>query len=74
MNLIHGIERRRLKKELSELKQFSKWFLYYHQLDKDMTSFFGSTEDYPMTDEEAQRKLIQTNLKIKEIEEKLKTI
>ena len=38
---IHGIERRQLKKELGELKRYVKNFWYYHQLDKDMTSFYS---------------------------------
>lgn len=52
---IHGKERRLLKKELSETKSFVKDFWYYHQMDKDMSSFYGSSEGYPMSDESAQK-------------------
>ena len=68
---IHGIERRKLKKELSELKSFLKNFWHYHQLDKDMCSFYGGTESYPMTDDKAQLKYDQTSNKIKELENML---
>lgn len=55
MYKIHGKERRELKKELSLLKSSVKKFWYYHQLDKDMASFYGSSEGYPMSDENAQK-------------------
>jgi hypothetical protein len=74
MNLqfkINGIERRKLKKELSELKSLCKSFWYYHQLDKDMCSFYGGSVDFPMSDEEAMEKLKLAFIKIKEIEEHL---
>ena len=32
---INGLERRKVKKHLSELKSFIKHFWYYHNLDKD---------------------------------------
>jgi len=68
---IHGIERRKVKHELSGLKSFVKTFWYYHQLDKDMTSFYGGSETYPMSDELATQKFNETNEKIKLLEEKL---
>jgi len=68
---IHGIKRREVKKELSGLKSFVKHFWYYHQLDKDMTSFYGGTDTYPMSDELAQQKLDKMNKEIKVIEDKL---
>lgn len=69
---IHGLERRKLKKELSELKKYTNNFWYYHQLDKDMCSFYNcTTEGYPMSDEEAQKKFDNTHIEIKKLEEKL---
>lgn len=62
---IHGIERRKLKKELSHLKSFIKHFWYNHQLEKDMSCCM-------MSDCEAE---IIYNLSIqiiKEIEKNLK--
>lgn len=60
---VYGIERRKLKKELSLLKSFVKNFWYFHQLDVDMASFYGGNV---MSDERAQA--IYNN-KLKEIEE-----
>ena len=68
---INGVERRKLKKELSELKSLRKSFWYYHQLDKDMSSFYGGSGDFPMSDEQAMEKLKLAFIKIKEIEERL---
>jgi hypothetical protein len=68
---INGIERRDLKKELSKLKSLCKNFWYYHQLDKDMCSFYGGSGDFPMSDEEAMEKLQLAFIKIKKIEEHL---
>lgn len=68
---IHGSERRELKKELAKLKSHMKNFWYYHQLDKDMASFYGGSENYPMTDVEANEKFNQANLKVKNLEKKL---
>lgn len=68
---INGQERRKLKKELSELKSSANNFWYYHQLDKDMCSFYGSTKDYPMSDEKARERIDEINIKIKGLEEQL---
>ena len=68
---IHGSERRKIKKELFELKSFLQKFWYYHQLDKDMASFYGGAEGYPMSDDKAQIIFDNTKIKIKEIEELL---
>lgn len=68
---IHGCERRVLKKELSNLKYFIKYFWYHHQLDKDMCSFYGETENYPMSDQKAQKIYGDYIIKIKELENKL---
>jgi hypothetical protein len=71
---ISGLERRKVKKELSELKSHVKNFWHYHQLDKDMSSFYGSTNNFPMSDDEAQKRFDRTNEKIKVIEEKLSVL
>lgn len=68
---INGVERRKLKKELSKLKSLCKSFWYYYQLDKDMSSFYGGSGDFPMSDEQAIEKLKLAFIKIKEIEERL---
>ena len=68
---INGIERRKLKKELSQLKSFLKNYFYYHQLDKDMVSFYGESEQYPMSDNEAEKRYIEILSEVKELEERL---
>lgn len=68
---IHGEERRKLKKELNELKRYVKDFLHNHQLDKDMYSFFGSDLSSLLTDEQANTKINETRAKIKGIERRL---
>jgi hypothetical protein len=68
---INGIERRKLKKELSELKSFLKNYFYYHQLDKDMVSFYGGSEEYPMSDNDAEKRYIEILSEVKELEERL---
>jgi hypothetical protein len=68
---INGIERRKLKKELSELKSFLKNYFHYHQLDKDMVSFYGESEQYPMSDNEAEKRYIEILSEVKELEERL---
>lgn len=69
---IHGSERRILKKELASLKQFEKNFWYFHQLEKDMASFYNtSSEDYPMSDSLAMNKYLDTKQKIIGLEQKL---
>lgn len=68
---IHGLERRRLKKELGELKRYVKNFWYYHRLDKDMTSFYGG---HPMSDDEAQKRVDETKKQIQELENRLSVL
>jgi len=51
---IFGTERRKLKKELSGLKSFINGFWYEHQMDKDMVSFYGGSDTFPMCDEAAK--------------------
>ena len=71
---IHGIERRQLKKELGELKRYVKNFLYYHQLDKDMTSFYGGKDSFPMSDDEAQKRVDKAEKQIQELENRLSVL
>lgn len=71
---INGVERRKLKKELSDLKSSCNNFWYYHQLDKDMCSFYGGYGDFPMSDEKAMEKLESYKVRIKEIEERLSVL
>lgn len=68
---IHGEDRRILKKELSELKSFVKNFWYYHQLDKDMCNIYGCDDSKLLSDNKAQIKIDNTNIKIKALEEQL---
>lgn len=68
---IHGTERRKLKKELAELKSFVKTFWYYHTLDKDMASFYGKSGGYPMSDENAQSIFNEKEIEITILEAKL---
>lgn len=51
---INGLERRKVKKHLSELKSFVKDFWYYHNLDKDMYSFYSPDDNSIMSDANAQ--------------------
>lgn len=71
---IHGIERRKLKKELGELKLYVKNFWYYHQLDKDMNSFYGGKEGFPMSDDEAQKMVNKAEKQIQELENRLSVL
>ena len=71
---IHGIERRQLKKELAELKLYVKNFWYYHQLDKDMASFYGGKEGFPMSDNEAQKRVDKAEKQIQELEGRLSVL
>lgn len=71
---ISGTERRKLKSELTRLKSYVKNFWHYHQLDKDMASFYGGKEGYPMSDEDAQNKLDVLNNKVKVLEDSLKEL
>ena len=51
---ISGSERRKVKKQLSELKSFTKYFWHYHPLDKDMYSFYSPDDNSIMSDANAQ--------------------
>lgn len=65
---IHGKERRVLKKELGSLKRYVKNFWYYHQMDKDMSSFYGSSGGYSISDECAKAIYDKNINKVKNIE------
>jgi hypothetical protein len=65
---IHGTERRTLKKRLSFLKSFVKTFWYDHQMEKDMSSFYGGNM---MSDEDAQKMFDEKTLSIVKLEEEL---
>jgi len=66
---IYGQRRRKLKKELGELKSYVSTFWYERQLEKDMFLFFNSGN--MMTDDEAQERFDQANAEIAELETKL---
>ena len=74
---ISGQERRDLKKLLNEYKSYKTGFWHYHQLDKDMCAFISPEKvgNYPMSDEEAQKrydKVVREIEKItKQLEEKV---
>lgn len=51
---INGLERRKVKKKLAELKSFVKDFWHYHNLDKDMYSFYSPDDNSIMSDANAQ--------------------
>jgi len=61
--LISGKERRIVKKELSNLKQFVKMFWFYEDIDR----VYGGG----MKDENCQKILDQKNIEIKVLEDKL---
>lgn len=68
---INGLERRKIKKNLSELKSFVKNFWYYHNLDKDMYSFYSPNDNSQMSDTNAQLLYDKKILEIEEITLKL---
>ena len=50
---IYGTERRRYKKELSEMKLSAKYFYHHLQFERDMQSFYGG--DYVLSKGEADK-------------------
>lgn len=58
--LIHGIERRKLKKKLAEMKQFLRMFNYYN--DIDMVYGGGIDED------EKEKRLLEVQNEVNKIE------
>ncbi len=65
---ISGLDRRAKKKELSLLKSYVRNFWYCHQLDKDMTSFYGGSNGYPMSDEEATKRFEKSKKEMEQME------
>lgn len=64
---INGLERRKVKKKLAELKSFVKNFWHYHNLDKDMYSFYSTDNIGLMSDSDANAQLLYDS-KIEEID------
>jgi len=62
--IISGDERRKVKKEYSEMKRFLKMFWFYEDVDR----VYGGG----MSDEEANKMLTEIEAKAKVLEEKLK--
>jgi hypothetical protein len=58
--LIHGIERRKLKKKLSEMKYFLKMFNYYNDID----IVYGGGID----DNEKEKRLLEVQKEVNKIE------
>ena len=68
---IFGEERRKLKKELSLLKSSVRYFWHFHNEDKIMTKFYGSSGNYPMSDDVAKQRYDKKIEHIKYLESKL---
>ena len=70
---ISGQERRNLKKLLNQYIAYEKGFWHYHQLDKDMVAITTSLQDgdYPMSDEEAQRRYDKVQMEIEKLTKQL---
>lgn len=68
---ISGEARRKEKKKLAGLKSLKKDYWYYHNMDKDMASFYGSTGSFPMNDEDAQTRYDELENEINALEIKL---
>lgn len=58
--IIHGIERRKLKKKLAEMKQFLRMFNYYNDID----IVYGGGVD----DEEKEKRLLEVQNEVNKIE------
>jgi hypothetical protein len=58
--LIHGFERRQLKKKLAEMKQFLRMFNYYNDID---TVYGGGIDD-----EEKEKRLLEVQNEVNKIE------
>jgi hypothetical protein len=61
--IIHGEERRKMKKEYHGMRRFLKMFWFYEDIDR----VYGGG----MTDKEANNMLAEIEIKVKELEEKL---
>jgi hypothetical protein len=58
--LIHGIERRKLKKKLAEMKQFLRMFNYYNDID---TVYGGGIDE-----DEKEKRLLEVQKEVNKIE------
>lgn len=67
--VISGEERRKVKKRFNFLKSYIRTFWQYHQLDKDMYSFYGGNA---MSDSDAQIKLDEAKEEITNLDILLK--
>lgn len=65
---IHGAERKKLKKELSILKWVVSQFWFDHQVEKDLASVYGGTDTWPMSDEQAEKRLNEIKEEIEQLE------
>lgn len=65
---ISGKKRREEKKRLSHLKSVIKNYWYFHQIDKDMASIYGSSDGYPMSDTKAKERYNEIVIEIQLIE------
>lgn len=68
--IIHGSERRKLKKELSLLKSYVKSFWRFETLERDM-SYDPDDLDYKIKDVWCEQHLKLKNSEIQKLEEKL---
>jgi hypothetical protein len=75
---INGLERRKVKKHLAQLKSFIKNFWHYHNLDKDMYSFYSPDNNSMMSDANAQQlydsKIEEINKITAELDEPYKSV
>jgi hypothetical protein len=75
---INGLERRKVKKHLAQLKSFIKNFWHYHNLDKDMYSFYSPDNNSMMSDANAQllydSKIEEINKITAELDEPYKSV
>ena len=58
--LIHGFERRQLKKKLAEMKQFLRMFNYYNDID---TVYGGGIDE-----DEKEKRLLEVQKEVNKIE------
>lgn len=62
--VISGIERRKVKKELSSLKRFINNFWYFHQLEKDMGSCMMTDKDAKIMFDKRSKEITQIQIKL----------
>lgn len=71
---IHGVKRRQLKNELRDLRHSANIFWQKHNREKDMSSFYGGSDTYPMSDEQAEIKCTEYKNKIEKLERDLSVL